>query len=269
MKIGVCITTIERPVFLEKCVKSLTDSKFDEMVIVNNGARDKIKEIRVRHRCDVIDGKGGSGPQGQNLGFEHLMSKGCELILKADDDLEFDPKYIDILTHTFNKYWDTTAIVGGSCWSHHHPEVISRRGDGKWYADRNVPVNGDAIGMCRIRSDKILLMNHLHGSFLYSVDCAFRLRERTKFIRKGVFAEYLSKVAHREETEFSLCMKQLMEKNLLLNSHAVCFHHYAPGGIRLNANWGRLQSNDNALFNTVMGKLNVSTILDPACYGVI
>ena len=104
---------------------------------------------------------------------------------------------------------------------------------------------------------------HLTGAYLYRVEDALKLREKTKDLRGGPFGEYFSRVAGREETEFTLLLRQILHKDLLVIPQAIVYHTYAPGGTR-KFNYSKLVKEDVAKYLEICKKLGVDPNTSPA-----
>ena len=269
MRVGVCIVTCDRPEFLDKTIWSLRGD-YSHIIVVDNGVDPlPTKEVAIKHNSRVIDGGRSNSPHGQNLGLEYLAQTAkCDVILKSDDDILYGPDYVTTLCKTYRKFEGLAAAVCGTCWSEPHSETIHKEGD-RWLTEEGKQISGECVIMYRFREPCLTSVRHMHGSFLYSVEEALQLREKTLELRGGAFPEYYSPVAHREETEFSLCLKQIQRKLLIYNSHAVCYHHYAPGGIRKHKDWGYLQHCDDIRFRNIVGKLKLDATIDPNDVGVL
>jgi len=272
MKSGVCIVTCDRPLYLDDCIASLCGD-YDELVVVDNGQNEK-KEARAvadKHKAGYINGRETNSPHGQNLGLDFLSKRGCDVVLKSDDDLLYEPDYLPKLLAVFDSQ-DNAGAVCGTCWDKTHDEFISRTHD-LFFSDigKQVPRNKhECIVMFRTEADEVIGMRHLYGAFLYDVKTAIELGRRTKAKRGGVFGEYYSKVAYREETEFTFLLRAYMGKNLFYRTGARCYHYAAPGGIRphvksVKGKVGLDEQNARDVFDT----LKVQWRLDPMQTGEI
>ena len=266
LKIGVAITTCDRPDYLLATIDSLK-AENAERVIVNNGSGNKeaVNTIAKNHGYTVIDGNESNSPHGHNLAFEYLLEKGCEAVLKADDDLIFEPGYLNKLCSVLSKYNDVAA-VSGVCWSNATADYINYI-DGTWHTKDGGRINPEQFSMHRFTDTTTLWKSrHLTGAFLYRVKDALELRKRTKDLRGGVFGEYFSRVAGREETELTLLLRQVLHKDLIVEPSAVVFHQYAPGGTR-KFDVSRLVIEDDAKFINVCKQLGVDAVTAPAWLG--
>jgi len=265
MKLGVSIVTCDRPVYLSKCIESLNLSEMNcPIVIVDNGASnyslDVTKKLAAQMSCEcyVIDGKKSNSPHGQNLAFDFLVGKGVDFVLKSDDDIEYDKKYLSILLNLIEKY--DIGAVGGTCWSRPRSDILSYS-KGRWYNKQGKDYTKQMF-MYRAKPNLVLEMNFLHGGFIYNVKDALKLREITQNIRGGVFGEYFSPVAYREETEFTYLLKRLLNRKLLFSTEAESFHHYAKGGIRKHKDGIRMQHKDERACINVMNALGIPWNID-------
>jgi len=259
MKIGVSIVTCDRPKYLELCINSL-EGMYDELVIVNNGNQSFQEYFTRSYGCKWIEGNKSNSPHGQNLGFEYLVNKNCDFILKSDDDLKYLPGYISKLVDVILTYKDEVVAVGGVCWSAPRSEIIHRIGN-DWFTPEKKKVTPQFM-MYRIQSPNLISVNYLHGGFLYKVQDALVLREKTKHLRGGVFGEYFSPIAYREETEFSFLLKVISGKKLILNPNAQSYHYYAKGGIRRFSNMAELERKDELSVMNILNKLNIEIQFD-------
>ena len=267
MKVGICIVTCDRPNYLRSTLASLEGERVDWKVIIDNGesTHPEVQEIANRHKCAVIDGNCGNSPQGQNLGLIYFASKGCDVVLKSDDDIRYGRGYVSKLIRVFMLHQTDAGAVGGVCWSKDTADMIHQVG-AVWRGSKGAEISGESIGRYRFFKSKVIKMKHLHGSYLYDVKFAMDLAKRTKEIRGGgAFPGYLSKVAFREETEFTYLLWKLMRRNLYLVTDAVSFHHYAPGGIRkCGEDVGPLMDSDNELVKEKLKQMGVEWDINPA-----
>jgi len=264
MKIGIAITTCDRPNYLLSTINSLKAKSNTERVIINNGSSfsKNVNIVAESNGYAVINGYESNSPHGHNLAFEYLLEKGCEAILKSDDDLTYEPGYLDKLCLVLSKYNDVAA-VSGVCWSDATSEYISYV-DGTWRTACGVTINAEQFSMYRFTDTSTMWKaRHLTGAFLYRVKDALELRKCTEGLRGGVFGEYFSRVAGREETEFTLLLRQVLHKDLIVESSAVVFHQYAPGGTR-KFDVSRLVIEDDTKFLEVCKKLGVDSTTAPA-----
>ncbi len=264
MKIGVCIVTCgDRPDCLKECVKTVQyNYPLHEMVIVNNGPllNEKIKGVS----CVILSGNGGNSPHGQNVGLHYLARQGCEMILKSDDDLIYEVGYLRKLQEVMVREGKEVTAVGGVCWSKNYCDIVKYHKElNSWKTLSGSFIKMDQLGLYRVRnSPRLWTMEHLHGAFLYRVKDALELEKKTILIRGGAFGEYFSKIACREETEFTLLMKRILGKELLYNTSAICFHQYAPGGTR-DIYTNELCLEDDKKMREVCRKLGVIPKLKP------
>ena len=218
MKIGICVVTCDRPNFLKSTLSGLEGPQANERVIVDNGSktRDEVQQLANVHHYHLIDGKKGSSPQGQNLGLEFLANNGCEAILKSDDDLRYQVGYLTKLVRVFNLHRGEIGAAGGVCWSKETGEILHRRGN-IWRTLQGREIRGEEFFRYRLQRSAVIKVRHLHGAYLYDVDTALQLASRAQEVRGyGAFPEYLSRISHREETEFTYLLRAFMNKNLYL-----------------------------------------------------
>jgi len=249
------------------------DGQYDFIVVVDNGQdkRRKTKTVVDKYKAGYINGRQTNSPHGQNLGFDYLSKRGCDVILKSDDDLLFEPDYLPKLLEVYEKYGNVGAVCG-TCWDKTTQEFISRTHD-LFFSDigKQVPRNkNECIVMFRTEADEVIGMRHLYGAFLYDVKAAIELGRRTKAKRGGVFGEYYSKVAYREETEFTFLLRAYMGKKLFWRTGARCFHYAAPGGIRPHVkNFTDKVSLDEQNVKDVFKVLDIEWKLDPIQNGEV
>jgi len=264
MKIGISVTTCDRLKVLRLALDSLGKKQDAVKVIVDNGTntRKQVEDIAGQLGYHVIDGNKSNSPHGQNLAFEYLLKKGCDAILKSDDDYICEPNYLDYLSFVLAKY-DNVGAVTGICWATPRKEFISFI-NGDWYTESGARVHGEQFAMWRFKNPTVAWKaRHLTGAYLYRVEDALKLREKTKDLRGGPFGEYFSRVAGREETEFTLLLRQILHKDLLVVPQAIVYHTYAPGGTR-KFNVGKLVEEDNAKFLEVCRRLGADSTTSPA-----
>ena len=127
-KIGVGITTCNRPDFLYDCINSLDLDKLDKVVIVNDGAPFDFNNTY--KNVDYIQNEQNLGvAKSRNKLFKALLKSGCDHIFMLEDDciildnIVFQ-KYIDAYKTTgiphfnfgpgspWNRYQDDPTIIG-------------------------------------------------------------------------------------------------------------------------------------------------------------
>jgi len=266
MKIGISVVTCDRPNYLLSTITSLNVDENAERVIVDNGinTRKKVEKIAKKMGYQVLDGKQSNSPHGQNLAFNYLLGKGCDIVLKSDDDLLYEPNYLDNLLSVLLKYGNKATAASGVCWSTSNLEYISYMDKKGFTTTGGIKINTEQFSMYRFTDTSIVWKaRHLTGAFLYRTKDALELQKLTKDLRGGAFGEYFSPVAGREETEFTLLLRQILHKDLLVVPSASVFHQYAPGGTR-RFNVGKLVQEDNVKFLKVCKDLNINSITSPA-----
>lgn len=265
-KIGVCIATCDRPKYLVQCIQSLqANCNSLQIVVIDNGSTKKVEtKKKVDYfNCDYIDGNQGNSPEAQNIGLDYLDRLECEYILKSDDDIVYQHDYINQLMKYAIR--EDVCAVGGVCWSNYRKGKIEFI-DGAWRIEgENESMAGqNQFAMWRTSKHYLVEMNFLHGGFIYKVSDAFKMREETLETRGGAFGEYFSKVAFREETEFSLFLKHFSKKKMLYITKAISFHHYASGGIRIQNDRGKLEAEDHQKVTAILQKYNLPEKLPSA-----
>lgn len=265
MKLGICIVTCDRPQYLSNTLSSLEWKLAAERVIVDNGGHSygKVKKIAHRYGCEVIDGHCSNCPHGQNMGLKHLASRGCTVVLKSDDDIRYEGKHLSRLLGVYKANRAVVGVVGGVFWSEDTKDVLKFK-HGYW-VDGEGKKAGEAVPRYRLDTTRVFQVKHLHCSFLYDVESAMNLKRKTQKLRGGAFADYLSLVAFREETEFTYLMWSYLNRRNFLVTDAIAYHHYAPGGIRKQEKGqGALSIKDEQKVVEVVTKLTGKTmVLDP------
>jgi GT2 family glycosyltransferase len=100
-KIGIGIVTCNRNEFLRKCIKSIKNDWYDELVIVNDGDL-KIKS----NNLNIINNKENIGVcKSKNILFKELLKKDCDYIFIVEDDMYFKD-------NAFKAYIDAHKITG-------------------------------------------------------------------------------------------------------------------------------------------------------------
>ena len=261
LKVGVCIVTCgDRPDYLKECIETVYDKDLLlKFVIINNGY-----QLLNINDIPILSGDGGNSPHGQNIGLHYLAEQGCDVILKSDDDLKYEPNYLRRLVEVMKDNWEDTAAVGAVCWSHSHSAIVKySEVYNDWYDQQGKVISGEQLGLYRVvDSPRLWYVRHLHGAFLYKVKDALKLERRTKDIRGGAFGEYFSQIACREETEFTLFLRQFLHKRLIYDTSTVVYHQYAPGGTR-KIYTNKMCLKDDAKMRTICSQFGMESILSP------
>ena len=258
MKTGICIVTCDRIQHLRVAIESLEWRGVYAKVIVDNGGHTgvKVQKLAARYKYGYINGNQSNCPHGQNLGLDYLAEKGCDVVLKSDDDVKYEvnclPRLVDVFGDRRNRV--RMGAVGAAVWSDETEDVLTHRGHN--WVDSQGKVAGENLVRHRFDRKKILKVRHLHCSFLYDVQAALELKAKTLKLRGGAFPEYLSHVAFREETEFTYLLWAYMKSQVLLATDAVAYHCYAPGGIRKHERGqGLMSEGDEEKVRRVIKKL--------------
>lgn len=262
LKVGVCIVTCgDRFHYLKECIETVRSDGLPHVIIIVNNGSLSCKDID----CKIFSGHGGNSPHGQNIGLHYLAEQDCDVVLKSDDDLKYEPDYLRRLVRIMEDNWEEkVAAVGAVCWSDSHSAIVHFvKRDNNWCTQQGNLMNSEQLGLYRvIDSPRLWLVRHLHGAFLYRVKDALELERRTKDIRGGAFGEYFSQIACREETEFTLLLNQFLNKKLIYDTLTIVYHQYAPGGTR-RIYTDKLCLNDDKKMRDVCRKLGVKPILRP------
>lgn len=268
MKIGVGITTCDRPDWLDQTIGSLR-ARDCKIVVVDNGSTtyQEVRDICIKYGASYMDGGGSNSPHGANLSYISLRDD-CEAILKCDDDLVFTEDYLPRLVSLLKEDSRIVAAMG-VCWSPYRTQHIRYvETIQEWITDQNEVVDSEQFAMYRhADQSKKYLVRHLHGAFLYRVSAANILYQKTLKSRGGAFGEYFSQVACREETEFSIMLRHIAEGRLVLDPSIEVFHGYAPGGTR-RFNVDEVGRIDVENFTRKCRELGVDSSTRPCCIGV-
>lgn len=223
---------------LPLAIQSIIDQtrKVDKLVVFddNDAPEDLRGNVVYSNLFRIMDMKGiawewlFAGKKGQHHNHQAANLMGFDLVWRMDDDTVAEPTVLEKL----ESYMETNVgAVGGSILTPSW-DCSERVATGKIEnIDSEPNLQWGTIG-------KVREVDHLHCSFLY---------------RAGV-ADYnlgLSRVAHREETLFTL---QLKDKGyrILVVPDTVTWHLKNPdGGIRAETN-GELYAHDETIFKNVL-----------------
>ena len=264
-QVGISVVTCDRPVLLKSLLRSFSKERHNCIgVVVDNGSPENVDEvlkIATLYGFHYIHGNRTNSPHGQNLGFYYLAQEGCYAVVKCDDDIRLNHNCLLNLSKKFNELSNVGA-VGAATWTNTTNTKIRKVADG-YKTVNGADVSGECIMMYRHCRSSVIPMRHLHGVFIYSVPAALELAQKTLGLRGGAFGEYFSHVAHREETEFTYLLREVVGKQLYFVTDAIVFHHSAPGGVR-NYDYDNLVSEDNKKVEEVMKTLDIQWELNPA-----
>ena len=236
MRYAVGIPTRNREDMLARTINTvLGQTERPEMIVVvdnndepNVGWREASGVRIVRVRCDFRT----TGPEQGHQTALRLVAKeypDLDVMVRWDDDLIPEP---DCLARLVSQI-DCRGVVacGGMYPRPGDARVSSADGSGDG-VDRHLQFfawSGES---------RIVTRKHLYSSFAYSVPAA---------LRAGGFCVDYSKFGQRGETDFSLRLAR--EGELRVDTAAVAFHHWSPGGRRTSEEeMAVLATMDNDLF---------------------
>ena len=140
MKIRLYIVTYNHPAFLNRNLSSLFKSdinKFDhEIFIINNHSNFSLREeyrdrVRVLHNVLRPDWSTGHLTRNWNQalinGFEDLENPACDLVVHAQDDLDWTENWVSFLIDSHKKY-GFICIGTGDALCSYTPEAVKRIG---------------------------------------------------------------------------------------------------------------------------------------------
>jgi GT2 family glycosyltransferase len=167
-KIGICISTCDRPNYLKECLKSLDN--IDAVICICDDGHNSMEPITpssVKYLSTPTPRSGVS--KNKNLGFKYLFNQGCDYIFMIEDDCR-------IIDHAiFDKYIEASHVTGiqhfnfgpGAPWNRkqknpHLKGDLSRRAEAEQYsapAPRMVVEYNDDVAIC--------LYEHVIGMFSF------------------------------------------------------------------------------------------------------
>ena len=104
-KVGIAISTCDRPGYLSKCIKSLQG--VDAVICVCDDGHKKVDDIVPGRICILRTKKPRSGVAvNKNLGFRYLLDQGCDYIFMLEDDCVIKDHNI------FNMYIKASELTG-------------------------------------------------------------------------------------------------------------------------------------------------------------
>jgi len=223
--------------------------KPDRVLIYDDGDHKDLREIPIyRHLFKAFEEAGIEWSvvfgvrKGQHYGHQLANTSGADLVWRLDDDEVAAP---DVLEKLLSYFGDPqVGAVGGAVYI---PGEEPRPASGKLE---------DIYYMANVQwapKGEVLEVDHLYSSFVY---------------RAGIvgYDLRLSPVAHREETLFSMALKERGYK--LLVDRSVVTHHYRSetGGIREGASEFFFEA-DNRIFQAKMESLGIKLINLDTGYG--
>lgn len=221
------------------------------IVIVDNNDQPRIDSLRLMrgdlslYEDRILNRFRVLGPeQGHQSALLAADFWGVPYAVRWDDDLIPEPDCMEKLLGVLaNKDGDREiAAVGGM-----YPRPLQDRQEeqGEKFSDESGSGDGDDrhIQFFRWRGEhRVLERKHLYSSFAYDV---------RKALRAGGFCVEYSRFGQRGETDFTLRLAR--EGKLLVNTAALAYHHWSPGGRRMsNGEMAALAGQDNDLFRRRM-----------------
>lgn len=112
-KIGIVTVLYNSAAVLEGFFDSLTKQDYEDVVlyVIDNKSPDASLEIsrslasKVTFPTVIIEaGENGGIAKGNNIGIERALADGCDLVLLANNDIEFAPDAISLLVDGLDKY---------------------------------------------------------------------------------------------------------------------------------------------------------------------
>lgn len=267
MKTGISMITCDRPIYLENTIISLGNISDCLKVLIDNGTthKNESKAIAEKYGFSYVDGNRSNQAHGQNISFG-ILKKSCDYIFKIEDDLVFDLGYLDGLVSILDTR-ENVAACSGICWASMRTCYLDYINDA-WETDDKSKFSLEQIACYRHKKRKLLYARHLHGAMLGRTKDIIDMEEKTKSIRGGIFNEHLSKVSGKEETEYSLLLRQICKKDLIVDSGLNVYHEYAPGGTR-NYDVGKLVNQDVEVFLKTCRQLGVDVTTSPSIIGFV
>lgn len=234
---------------LPLAIQSIIDQtrKVDKLVVFddNDDPKDLRNDVVYANLFKIMDMKGiawewlFAGRKGQHHNHQIANTMGFDLVWRMDDDTIAEPNVLESLEKHMH---EDVGAVGGS--------ILTPSWDcSERVATGRIDNIDDEPNLQWGTVSKIRSVDHLHCSFLY---------------RAGI-VDYnigLSRVAHREETLFTLALRDKGYKNLII-PNAITWHLKNPdGGIRAETN-AELYMHDEVIFrNTLECRDKTVVVLD-------
>lgn len=121
MKIGLLITTFNRPEYLSQCLDSVSKIGFNgelEILIVDDASKDRETIELINDFCDkwpnvrkMFLPKNQGIANALRIGFNYLFALGCHYVINLDADAIVKPEFILVLTNLKN--WYPLHIISG------------------------------------------------------------------------------------------------------------------------------------------------------------
>ena len=83
-KIGIAVITCNRPEFYKKCINSIQDEWYDEIITINDG-NSEVDSIK----GEIISSRSRGVGYAKNVAFRKLLDSGCDYIILVEDDMLF------------------------------------------------------------------------------------------------------------------------------------------------------------------------------------
>lgn len=267
MKTGISMITMDRPVYLESTIISLGDISNCEKVLVDNGTthQKETKAIANKYKFLYIDGHQNNQANSQNITYG-ILKETCDYILKTEDDLVYGPNHLSGLEKILDERQNVGAC-SGICWARMRTQYMEYQ-NGRFGLDDHSAFSPEQLACYRYKNPYLFCARHLHGAILARASVCKELEEKTKHVRGGIYNAHLSKVSGKEETEFSLLIRQICKKDLVVDTSLEVFHEYAPGGTRIH-NVGKLIQGDIQVFLDSCKKLGADSTTAPSLIGIV
>lgn len=127
MKVGVFISTFERPEYLAKTLDSLKQANLNgvNVLIVDDCSTNEetIQLIKESPYSVLIKDSNRGIPDSIITGYETLFSEGCELVINLDSDVLVKPYFIEKIKALHEKYPDS-IITGFNSLSKHSKGIV-------------------------------------------------------------------------------------------------------------------------------------------------
>lgn len=98
-KVGLGIVTCNRNKFFTKCISSIKDEWYDELIVVNDG------DVPIKHPShNIINNKKNIGVcKSKNILFKKLLDKKCDYIFIIEDDMYFKDNVFQAYIDAYKK----------------------------------------------------------------------------------------------------------------------------------------------------------------------
>ena len=97
-RVGIAVITCNRPEFYKKCINSIQDEWYDQIITINDGSSevDTIKGEIISTRCRGVG-------YAKNVAMRKLLDSGCDYVILVEDDMLFKNNLFEAYIDAYKK----------------------------------------------------------------------------------------------------------------------------------------------------------------------